>query len=689
MPRGSYMFESGVIMSDGGKPARTTEEYAAELLAQPWRDPGPPPTAAAEWIAGAAQAELPREWEVELPVGPGEEPGWSAAAAVLQPPEGAFTPAFSTIRRRLRKAIWQASHDAEPDRPSSDDPEAMTRALVALITESAVAGSYSRVIKGRPVDSPFNLREWWRGHQQHCEACRRRGPWRQARRSNHLNPCYIGDILTFLHHGVLFPFAAMPAPFAVDSYASLELAPETCEAEFVKMRAAGVLLPVDKKDCQYLNPWQAVIKDADIDAAGVTLGSEVVGRLGDPDEPGFLDRLNAELRGVGAAPVKARLCVDFSRAINDLLLELPFEYPPVDQLLEQLPARGWMQKVDYRRCFLNIPLHPAMHRYLGVSWQGEYFLLRRLLFGISLGPAVCSIFTAESARIYAAELLGWPVNRDKLEEDKPAQRMAYRGIVFDSVASTVSIAPHRLARCTALIEVALSDGFMAVRRWRSLLGHLGWAEQLMPEARPHMAALWEGVHRRLRPAWRFQVSEAAGEELCWWRSRLEAAIAGDGQAAGWARFWEGGWPPITRIFGDAAGDDGFAALVGSSVFVGAWHPELPDAFSSTAKELVGVYYALRAAAPRLPRGSIVLVTTDNQGNAMNFCSGKAGAGVRALFRAIWQLAADHQLHLLGDWIPREFNVFPDALSHLGAAPGVRARLWPSAAPPDSAPHRAP
>jgi len=122
------------------------------------------------------------------------------------------------------------------------------------------------------------------------------------------------------------------------------------------------------------------------------------------------------------------------------------------------------------------------------------------------------------------------------------------------------------------------------------------------------------------------------------------------------------------------------------VFFGAWRPDLPDSFSSAAKELVGVFYALRAVAPSLPVGSLVVITTDNQGNAMTFCSGKPGPGVRDLFNAIWAVAVEHGLHLLGDWIPRDFNVFADALSHLGAVAAVRARLWAYGVPPGSVPH---
>ena len=84
-----------------------------------------------------------------------------------------------------------------------------------------------------------------------------------------------------------------------------------------------------------------------------------------------------------------------------------------------------------------------------------------------------------------------------------------------------------------------------------------------------------------------------------------------------------------------------------------------------------MYYALRYWAPQLPRGSIVAITTDNLGNAYAFNFGSSSAENQALFAEIWAIAAEHGLYLVGDWIPRDTNMFPDALSRLAAIPLFR------------------
>jgi hypothetical protein len=130
--------------------------------------------------------------------------------------------------------------------------------------------------------------------------------------------------------------------------------------------------------------------------------------------------------------------------------------------------------------------------------------------------------------------------------------------------------------------------------------------------------------------------------------------------------------PTTRIFSDAAGELGFGAVMGPRVVVGTWASANAVAeLSSGWKELVPVLLMLKLSAPALPSGSLVVVTTDNQGNAFSINNATAASDdCFELLRLILEIAAGHTLRAIGDWVPRDFNVLPDLLSRLCPLPGT-------------------
>jgi hypothetical protein len=79
---------------------------------------------------------------------------------------------------------------------------------------------------------------------------------------------------------------------------------------------------------------------------------------------------------------------------------------------------------------------------------------------------------------------------------------------------------------------------------------------------------------------------------------------------------------------------------------------------------------LEHLAPSLAPGTLVVVTTDNAGNAFSINNGKAASD--ELFEQllpILDLAAQYRLRIVGDWVPREFNMLNDLLSRLSPLPG--------------------
>lgn len=588
------------------------------------------------------------------------------------------------------------------------------------------------------METPLKVQQWYLRHHSCCHVCQAwncSGSWAWAKEHNEENTCYISHILAFLWHGYVIPLKELPTePIRRDNYDTIAMAPAAVAKEWSKMTDNSVMHRPGPGEPEplFVSPLQAVVKQSDIEDAVAELLERqhplppAVASLDlqPDDEDGdrviplkevkdAADQLNAALEASGSPMrVKVRLCIDCSVTINLFTTKLSMCYPPVDQLLSKLSKGGWLCKVDYRRCFFNIPLHRAMYTYMGArAPDGSIWVAHRVLFGITTGPHIASILTAETAWIISnrrlrsgarvpievymddnaitgcteeecyearelaldeAAFLGWPVAEDKLAEDKPAQRLAYRGVVFDTVAETLSIPPTKL-QCTLrriidMQELASSGKVVSVRKIRSVLGRLGWISQVLPLGRLHTHELslcapgWAlNIHRR-------KLTEPALSDLAWWRQTLQDAVEDSGLAA-WTSFAYS--PEVVRIISDASGTIGFGGFSDNIVVAGTWKPEkvTNDAPAIQWKEFVPVYLLLRELAPSLAPGTSVLISTDNEPNAFDLNKACARQGGYEMLELIWSLACRYQLRVYAEWIPRDLNTLCDLLSRLRPLPG--------------------
>lgn len=676
-----------------------------------------------------------------VPWVPPSDPAWSAFQRLTD--EGA-TYSETGLRRQLNRAMAAAQPGAGPQVaiPMSDDPERLTWQYVAAIRASVVGQYYTTRLSGTQVESDFKLDGWWVNHQSHCEACRAYGDWEFAREHNEENPCYFSHLLASLFHGFLLPFKSFPSPQRMANYESLDLSPLAAATEWSKMKQNRVLetdgVALQRlrerfpgapfQQLQTVTPLLSVVKPNDIDEALAELHQRhhaddleepIAEDRTEEEQQGYVDRINAALSALGSArQVKARVCHDYSKTLNPHLEDVPLSFHPVDEFLEIVKPQSWICKVDYKRCFHNIPLHPAMYPFMGMEMEGELLVAVRVVFGIKTGPYICCMCTSETAKaaqargasvkifmddngvagdtqqkcyegqatmVATATAAGWPISEDKLEEDKPAQRLAYRGVTFDTVAGTLSIHPSRLvSNLRKVRQLVDAEPSMAheVRVIRSTLGSLEWVCCCVPVGRlytkrvygslPFVGKSTGGRRKRAPNHYKAILKPEAREDLLWWKGFLEAAVA-DKTLVRWAGF-DMPLPqcPVVRLFSDASGDIGFGGIAHGEVVAGLWTKQGDFASrSSSWKEWVGVYTLLLSVGPRLAPGTIVVVTTDNQGNAFALNNGAACEGSFGMLQAILLLADQLNVRIVADWINRERFPLIDTLSRLDPMPGSR------------------
>jgi len=246
----------------------------------------------------------------------------------------------------------------------------------------------------------------------------------------------------------------------------------------------------------------------------------------------------------------------------------------------------------------------------------------------------------------------------------PSQVMEFLGIRIDSVSQQLSIAPEKLEHYRRRVAEALADdeaSSLSVRQLESLLGKLNWYCEVLIAGRARLsrirACVPGGGHYRPSPYTKVSLSPEAKLDLLWWQDQLRLAAA----QPRFVPFWTAHPPVFCNIFSDAAGDVGFGLVVGDQVFQGLWQEDTLGQ-SSCYKELVPVLLAIQHLPPQA-NGHIVVINTDNLSNvyAINKGSCKSPDLYDLLF-TITELAAERQLYLIANWVPREGNEFCDGIS---------------------------
>jgi len=106
---------------------------------------------------------------------------------------------------------------------------------------------------------------------------------------------------------------------------------------------------------------------------------------------------------------------------------------------------------------------------------------------------------------------------------------------------------------------------------------------------------------------------------------------------------------------------GFGLVVGDQVYQGIWQKDVLGE-SSCFKELVSTLLAIEML-PQEANSHVVVINTDNLSNiyAINRGSCKSPDWYELLF-TITELAAERNLYLIANWVPRERHEFCNGIS---------------------------
>ena len=412
---------------------------------------------------------------------------------------------------------------------------------------------------------------------------------------------------------------------------------------------------------------------------------------------------NLRCSGLGVVPKKDggsrviyHLSAPHGYSINDFINPLDFSllYCSIDDaiaIVNQLGPGTLMAKIDLKNAFRLCPVRPQDWHYLGIHWEGAYYIDKCLPFGLRSAPYLFNLlaeaiewiaihnygadqlihylddfFTAgppasqscheNMRRILAlCEHVNAPVKSEKVEG--PTTTLTFLGIQLDSLTMQASITADRKDELLRELRSVVHRYTCTKQELLSLIGKLSFATKVVPPGRIFLRRLIDlsttvgPLHHHVT------LNKAAHLDIQWWLDFLP-------DWPGTSLFLESTWVPSPQmeLFTDAS-DVGYGAYWSGRWFSAVWSPaELQR--SIAWRELFAIVTACATWGSSWMRKRI-LFHCDNASVVDIWRKGSCIApDIMSLVRTLYFLAARGNYHIGIAHIPGAQNRIADLLSRL-------------------------
>ena len=417
-------------------------------------------------------------------------------------------------------------------------------------------------------------------------------------------------------------------------------------------------------------------------------------------------------------PGKWRLIVDLSTpqgaSINDAIdsSHCSLHYASMEdavQVVRHLGPGTLLAKLDLRKAYRVIPVHPDDHALLGIKWESQVYIDTALPFGLCSAPKIFSAVADALAWAFhcrgicwqlhylddflffgppgqgsctqalrtaldTCQELGMPVAMDKVEG--PASKLTFLGIQVDTRVGELSLPPVKLTRTLQLVQSWLGRRAATKRQLQSLIGSLSHAATVVSPGRTFLRRLIDLAKSVHKPHHFVRLNEVVRSDLHWWSCFL---VRWNGRSLILPE------EPSTTIYTDASGSWGCGALLSNGQWFQLQWPTSWEAVHIAAKEMVPIAVAVAVWGRQLS-GQSLLVKSDNMAVVAALRSGSCKDQLLMhLLRCLHFFSAHFQLRVQASHIPGSCNDAADALSRnsLGYFRSIvpQAPLCPTGIPP--------
>ncbi|MEE4247451.1 MAG: reverse transcriptase domain-containing protein [Kangiellaceae bacterium] len=422
-------------------------------------------------------------------------------------------------------------------------------------------------------------------------------------------------------------------------------------------------------------------------------------------------------------PGKYRLIHDLSYSehgsVNDFIdpADAVVAYESLDDVVSLVQAFGagaLIAKVDIETAFRIIPIHPADRHLLGFSFDGGFYFDKCLPMGcrtscsifekfstavqwialnrlhipaithilddfIIVGPPLSTV--AQSALdifLSFCQECGIPIKTSKTV--LPTTCAVAHGILIDTVAMQTRLPIDKVVRVRELLSSFIPRRSVKLRDMQSLLGLLNFACRVIVPGRPFLRRLINCTLGVSQPHHHVTLSAGAQADLKAWLLFLDSF---NGVSILPDPFFSDS--DVLKLYSDAAGSRGFAAVFGSHWFSGGWPASWPTVHI-TLQELFPITLILEIWGPLLV-GKRVFFHSDNLAvvHIVNRQTAKDPLTM-VLVRRLVVAAMTHNVIFKARHIPGFSNVVADNLSRFSFQEAFAVAPWLDRTPTSIPPH---
>ena len=387
-------------------------------------------------------------------------------------------------------------------------------------------------------------------------------------------------------------------------------------------------------------------------------------------------------------------------SVNAHVVDLEVRLKAFERAVENLRACGrgtFMAKIDVEAAYRCIPVAPDDWPLQGMKWKGAYFFDIVMQFGLASATAIFEYYSS-SAEYFARMLLliqylehyvddfflmaktrdeclrqrdkflallrklGLPYSLEKLEG--PDTHLLFLGILFDSIAMTLSLSADRLADLRSTLSSWMGRTTGSRKELQSLCGLLNFASFVVRSGRTFFRRILDElkcIHSAANADQQFPLSPQFFLDVKWWLTFASA--------------WNGvsllppppGSEPTVTVETDAC-KTGYGAVCGSEWLAGKWTSEELK-LAMRVKDISMPWLELRAiviAAATWGKswaGQRVLIRSDCEPAIEAWRSEtSADKGMADLIRSLLYLTATLDFHLSIEHVAGVNNPLADMLS---------------------------
>lgn len=401
------------------------------------------------------------------------------------------------------------------------------------------------------------------------------------------------------------------------------------------------------------------------------------------DRPKVVSPLNVVPKKNG----KLRLILDL-RYVNDHLAVPKFKYESLKSLEDIMLKTDYVFGCDLSNGYWQVHMHPSTYQYLGLEWQGKYYMFKCLPFGLAsapwcfskimqefsgflrrkgirllnylddflflAGPDQATATGVRDAVLQAFNEAGLALNYEK-SQLAPARSITCLGYDIDAEAGTFAIPLSRWEALQSVVKDCLRHAQVPARQLAAVTGHIA-----------SMSLALGGTGRLFTRACHALISTATG-----WNSSVTLSAAARDELVFWSmqsrtRFTGRIWRPadvVSFVVNSDASDNGWAAVIQNAdikAAKGDFEPAIRNS-SSGFRELLAIFYAMQSYV-KFFAGRRVMLLTDSQNADAIVDHGSRKPHLQQIAVDIFHFCDRNRIDLAVAWVPRALNVLADAYS---------------------------